>query len=309
MSSQRVRQIHPHGIALFVLLALCIQFAAAQEPVAPAQAPAPLSQAPTGLALRPFVGHGLSDGELDIFFRIVNDYASSYASAQTGEQTRFYLVSASQEQSEASMYLDGLIDARSGLYVLGLSLSFSDTSQKLSVSASFSSVNDAILSTRALCTRLFALLETWQSSATPEAAPSAATAISSQSAPELSMLVGSWKGDKGLGTVRIFPDGSAVAVLLYGGIVRLRVTVSGSEIYIEQAEANKAALYRSEAVSQAQAERIVAMARPMRWIFTLSADGSTLFGLKESLAVSGSTSDIQVDNQFTRPALWSRVSR
>jgi hypothetical protein len=127
--------------------------------------------------------------------------------------------------------------------------------------------------------------------------------------PAPAVLAGSWKGDKGLETVRIFPNGTGLAVLSGGGTLKVRVSTSGDTVFIDQDQPNDVNLYRAASVTLEMARRIAAQARPMRWTFTLSADGLTLSGIKASVAISGSGSALTVDNNYEREASWTRISR
>lgn len=196
----------------------------------------------------------------------------------------------------ATVFLASSLESIGGLYVLSLELSFSGRPDRLVAAHSGTGLNEVVLEAKALTARLL-----------KEAA--AVAALATHPSPSLELLSGSWKGDKGLGTVRIFPDGRAVAVLLWGGVMQLRVRIEGNRIRIEQAQPNAPSMYRSESVSLELARRIAALARPMAWTFSLSEDGRSLFGIKESVAVDGSGEDLSVDNGYTRPAEWRLSSR
>ncbi|MDX9958902.1 MAG: hypothetical protein RBT68_10725 [Spirochaetia bacterium] len=128
-------------------------------------------------------------------------------------------------------------------------------------------------------------------------------------APTLSQVAGTWRGDRGLETVRLFPNGSGMAVLSGGGTMRLRVLVDGDSVVIAQDQANDAAMYRSANITFDIARKIASQARPMKWIFNLWSDGQKLEGMKESILVSGTSTAITVNNDYVREASWTRISR
>jgi hypothetical protein len=57
------------------------------------------------------------------------------------------------------------------------------------------------------------------------------------------------------------------------------------------------------------AKRIAGEARPMRWIFKLSDNGQRLFGIKESVSITGDGSSLKIDNAYVRDASWVRLAR
>jgi len=122
-------------------------------------------------------------------------------------------------------------------------------------------------------------------------------------------ISGSWRGDKGLETVRVFQNGTGLAVLTGGGTLKIRITIKDDLIEILQDQPNDPTLYRSPSVSFEMARRLASEARPMRWLFRLDAESQTLAGTKESIAVSGTRSDMKVDNNYVRDASWTRISR
>ncbi|HAE22009.1 MAG TPA: hypothetical protein DCG47_06775, partial [Spirochaetaceae bacterium] len=125
--------------------------------------------------------------------------------------------------------------------------------------------------------------------------------------PSLAMLAATWRGDKGLETIRLYPNGTGIAFLSGGGTMRVRLRIEGSAIEVWQDQANDPAMYRSPNWGYETAQSIAKEARPMRWYFSLSEDGQALFGIKESVAYDGLARS--VDNGYVRDARWERISR
>jgi hypothetical protein len=125
--------------------------------------------------------------------------------------------------------------------------------------------------------------------------------------PSLAMLAATWRGDKGLETIRLYPNGTGIAFLSGGGTMRVRLSIEGRAIEVWQDQQNDPAMYRSPNWGFDTAQTIAKEARPMRWFFFLSEDGLALFGRKESVAYDGLTRS--VDNGYVRDARWERLSR
>jgi hypothetical protein len=125
--------------------------------------------------------------------------------------------------------------------------------------------------------------------------------------PSLAMLAATWRGDKGLETIRLYPNGTGIAFLSGGGTMRVRLSIEGKAIEVWQDQQNDPAMYRSPNWGFDTAQTIAKEARPMRWFFFLSEDGLALFGRKESVAYDGLTRS--VDNGYVRDARWERLSR
>jgi hypothetical protein len=170
--------------------------------------------------------------------------------------------------------------------------------EKQTAGGSFPSYNDIVLRARSLTLKAFGLDEGRAES------PSAA-----QGGPEgIESLAGSWKGDKGLDRVRVFKDGSASAILSSGAAMRLRLRLEGGKVIVEQDQPNAASFFASPNYSEETAREIARRARPMRWIFKISADGAFLSGTKESVAVQRGTDGVlKIDNNYVREAVWVRA--
>lgn len=119
-------------------------------------------------------------------------------------------------------------------------------------------------------------------------------------------LVGEWSGDQGLTTVEVFPDGSAVASLNGVGTMQLQITIDGNLVRAVQDEPNAPKMYMSS-FPYTVAVQMVEIARPVQWEFTLSEDGTTLHGVKDTTFFQISRGRVVwADNTYSREAVWTR---
>lgn len=271
-------------------------------------------------------------------FRVVDAQGQDRALAETeAALSRGETVSAALPLS-ADFIVNGSIGKIGDLFVLSLEVTRVSDGIMVSVSDTAESISDIVLRARESTRRLFGvestsgqpLVEPASASAatTAEAAAipaSTAPAAASQAKPDraeatqaaadfigqptVSDVSGTWKGDKGLETVRVFPNGAGLAVLSGGGTLKLRVTIDGDRVIVAQDQANDAALYKAGSITYATAKAIAERARPMRWVFRLESGRDLLSGIKESVAVSYSGDELLVDNDYVREASWTRISR
>lgn len=269
--------------------------------------------------ISPFTGEGLSPGELVTLerlvasyvvelkaFRVTDDTGRDLALSETELALAMGDAGAPPSQLSADFILGGNVGKVGDTYVFTLENTKVSTGEKLVVSETAHSVNDIVVRSRALTRSLFG--DIGEAAATQGMAD-AAPRLEVAPGPSPALLAGSWRGDKGLETVRLFANGTGVAILSAGGSIRLKFTVNGSVIEVLQDQPNDPAMYRSASITAETARLIAAQARPMRWIFSLTADGKLLSGIKESVSVSGAGSTIRVDNTYAREASWSRISR
>jgi hypothetical protein len=172
------------------------------------------------------------------------------------------------------------------------------TGEARDYSLDFAGINDLVLGLHGL---VIQALSPYVFAPTPEA-PQAIV-------PSLQNLAGYWEGDKGIAIVKISADGQARATLSNGASMKLKLSVEeGKRVIVEQDEPNSPDFYFSPYYGRATAEDIAKEARPMRWTFELSADGTILTGEKESTSVSGDgTGAISIDNDYRRPAAWKKI--
>lgn len=282
-------------------------------------APLPAQQAPAQALRLPVVrvdgltGQALEASELRALERLISSYLSEQGSFRlVDDQSR----GAALEEAElalalgaqagalplaADFILSGSVERVGELLVLSLAMTRVRDGARIVVSETGAGANEIAMASRTLTQRL---LGAEQQGAAP-AAPVVEEAPPIRSRPSLAMVAGSWRGDKGLQTVRLYPNGTGLAVLAGGGTLRLRVRIEGDLVEVVQDQPNDPAMYRSAQWGFETARFIASRARPMRWAFSLSADGSALFGIKESVAYDGVSAE--VDNEYRREARWDRL--
>jgi len=307
---------------LLIVLLACVVFSAsgqARQPV---------------LRITPFTGSGVGASEASMLERLVNSYIAELkafrvvdaqgqemALSETETALSLGASTSSALPLTADYILNGTIGKIGDLFIFTLENTRVSSGEKLAVSDTAHTISDIVLRARNTTRTLFGKQDGPVAMA-PEIQPADVTvAPSSESpapavpapavfkAPSLATIVGTWKGDKGLETVRLFPNGTGLAVLSGGGTLKLRITITGDDIVVKQDQPNDVAMYRGASVTLDMARRIVAQARPMRWLFTLSPDGLALSGTKESISISGSGTALKVDNDYVRAAAWARISR
>lgn len=256
-------------------------------------------------------------------FRVIDAQGQESALQETEVALSLGSSSASGLPLTADYIITGSIGKIGNIFVLSLENTRVSSGEKLSVSDTAPSISDIVLRSRGLTRTLFgagrpAALEASkpdQETIVPpsevlDSVPAAAIPPKSVfSAPTIDNLLGTWRGDKGLETIRLFPNATALAILSGGGTLKLRVSFSNDTIEIIQDQPNDVAMYRAASVPMELAKRIAATARPMRWIFTLSSDATMLSGTKESITISGSGDTLSVNNDYVRSASWARISR
>ncbi|MCL1818234.1 MAG: hypothetical protein FWG35_04830 [Spirochaetaceae bacterium] len=127
--------------------------------------------------------------------------------------------------------------------------------------------------------------------------------------PTLKDLVGSWKGEGGIDSIRIDANGSALGHLGEWNLILLAVNIENDRIIIRQDEPNSPKLYMNT-YPYSIAAKISEIARPLQWTFSLSADGNTLTGIEESTSFHIEQNEIvSWDDTQARNATWTRTSR
>ncbi len=308
-------------VLAFMCLVLSQGFGQARQPV---------------LRVSPFGGSGVGASEASTMerlvasyivelkaFRVIDSQGQEIALSETETALNLGATTATVTPLAADYVLGGSLGKIGEIYVFTLEATKVSSGEKLSVSDTALALSDIVLRSRDLTRSLFVRKDTVTGPASIPAAlsgasggeqapPTEAPAASTPSwkpAPRLSDISGSWRGDKGLETVRVFSNSTGLAVLTGGGTLKIRITIQGDMIEILQDQPNDPNLYRSPSVTFEMARRIATQARPMRWLFRLDAAGQTLIGTKESIAISGSGTELKVDNTYVRDASWSRISR
>jgi hypothetical protein len=243
-------------------------------------------------------------------FRIVDAQGQEMALSETESALSLGASTSASLPLTADYIVTGALGRIGEVFIVTLENTKVSSGEKISVSDTASSISDLVLRSKELTLSLFG-----RASAAKPAAGAAAVASSVQAIeparekPQASDLVGMWRGDKGLETVRLFPNGTGLAVLSGGGTIKLKMTINGDAIELVQDQPNNVSMYRAGSVTLEMARKIAGEARPMRWIFRLSENGQRLFGIKESVSISGSGSSMQIDNTYVRDASWARLAR
>lgn len=293
--------------------------------------------------ISPFTGSGIPASELATLerlvashvaelrlFKVIDDAGREMALGETELALSLGYQSTPLVPLAADFILSGHLGRIGDFFIFTLENTRVSSGEKISVSDTGFSINDVVLRTRTLTRNLFGKADEVASnqpsgvakgsSQPPTAKP---TGIITSDSPAMSILpgnsyvqtptltqaAGTWRGDRGLETIRLFPNGTGMAVLSGGGNMKLRVSLDGDAVVIAQDQANNAAMYRSSNIGFDMATRIASLARPMKWIFRLTVDGQILEGMKESILVSGTSTSLTVDNNYVREASWSRISR
>jgi hypothetical protein len=198
-----------------------------------------------------------------------------------------------------------------GRITLSLEVAKTATGEKKSVAEAFTDLNDLILSSRRLTAALLdkAFGAQGGTSASPSGQRAGASALGTDPSPKLAAIAGTWDGDKGIDSVSLRPDGRGFALLDSGARMLLKAAISGSFVIVAQDQPNSPDFYRPD-LDPKSARIVSSAARPWKWVFSLSADGSTLTGYKESVFVKvDEKGAVSVDNDYSRDALWTRRSR
>jgi hypothetical protein len=129
------------------------------------------------------------------------------------------------------------------------------------------------------------------------------------SPPSMEDIGGSWKGENGLESIRIDPDGNALGHLGGWNLILLAVTIENDRIIVKQDEPNSPKLYMNN-FPYSLAVKISEIARPLQWTFTLSADKNSLVGIEESTSFQIEQGEIvSWDDTHTRAVTWTRSSQ
>ncbi len=295
------------------------------------------------LRVRPFSGPELAAGELAALQNLVTGYvvelktfrvidAGGQELALREAETAISLGSPKDIAPLSADYiLSGSANRAGGLIVFTLEATKVATGEKRSVSETQGSVGELIGATRRLTRSLFERSEGAQA---PGGTPAAvATGSAAQGGPggapsplsppreeaptpafaakpTLAHIAGTWKGDKGLDRVNLFPDGRGLAVLSSGATMRLKALIRGDRVEIVQDQPNLPDFYRSSGIDFKTAKVIAEQARTWKWVFSLTEDRATLIGTKETVFVRiGTDGKVLVDNGYAREASWTRLFR
>ncbi len=136
----------------------------------------------------------------------------------------------------------------------------------------------------------------------PEAPELAATP-----APSLNEIAGTWQGDEGIELVRITSEGIGEAKLAGSGTMQIRIEIENGLVTVHQDEPNAPKMY-IDSFPYTVALQIADVARPMRWRFNLTDDGSMLTGVKDTTLLRIDRGEVTwADTSYRREASWERV--
>jgi hypothetical protein len=279
------------------------------------------AEGPPVLKVGDFRGEGITEGELDTLermiasyivetrlFRVVDSSGTDVALSELEAAFGMGADSAPMAILSPDYVLEGRIGPIGQLLALTLENIKVRTAEKRSVTETYPSVNDIVLGARALTLRLLDRPQATSASPAASTRPDPAAVPTSKTILSLSMLAGTWKGDRGIDKVRMSKDGSGVATLTTGITMKVRASISEGRFVILQDQSSSSLFYASPNYSAEVAKEIAHRAKPMRWVFALSEDGKVLTGIKETVAVTGTPPDrIEIDYDYVREASWTRV--
>lgn len=309
------RKLQPSAFAC-----LALALTASAWPQAGATVPIPGAQEPARvLRITEFRGEGMPSGEAAALQSLITSYvvelkmfrvidAGGQELALRESETAVQLGNSKEIAPLSADYiLTARAEALGSLYVFTIDVTKASTGEKKSVSDTFASENDVILSVRRLTRSLFEKQGALDSPSAGKEKPAAS--IAQNPAPSLALLSGTWKGDKNVDRTTILPDGRGYAVLSSGVRMSLKVTIDGSQVIVTQNQASSPDFYRPS-LDLKSARTVAQGARPWRWVFSLSADGNSLAGTKESVFVTVNEKGlVTMDNNYVRDAVWVKLYR
>jgi hypothetical protein len=281
------------------------------------------------LRVADFSGSGIDQGESSALqslvtsyiielkmFRVIDDAGQELAlkEAETAVQLG---VAKDLAPLTADYILSATTDKMGSLLVFTLSATKVSTGEKKTVTDAFSTVNDLILGARRLTLALFGRPQdsapaTGATSASGQAVSPSSLGSSlpaSDPDPSLRLVAGTWRGDKNVDRVTILPDGRGFAILASGLRMAVKASIDGAAVVVIQDQPSSPDFYRPS-LDLKSARIVAAAARPWRWVFSLSADGNSLNGVKESVFVEvSSKGEVSINNNFVRDASWQRLYR
>jgi hypothetical protein len=303
----------------FACLGLALSPSAWAQDSASASSSGPAESARV-LRIAEFGGAGIQSGEASALqglitsnvvalsmFRVIDSQGQELALQEA--ETAVQLGTAKEIAPLVADYiLSAKVDRVGTFIVFTMGVTKASTGEERSVSDTFTSENDVLLSVRRLTRSLF---EKQYPASSPVSAAQGRSAPrpSANPAPGLPLLSGTWKGDKNVDRVTLLPDGRGFAVLDSGVRMSLKAKIDGALVIIAQDQPNSPDFYRPS-LNLKSARMVAQGARPWRWSFSLSSDGSSLIGVKESVFVTvNENGNVSLDNNYVRDAVWTRSYR
>jgi hypothetical protein len=192
------------------------------------------------------------------------------------------------------------------------------TGEKKTVTERVASLNDLVLTLRALTRRLFER----QNDATSSSSGSGTVNMSASSAmvdrasiPTLDSFTlkdvsGLWisDNDRIVESITILPSGYSVITTTVGKQIQAKASVKGGMLTLAQTSSNNPEIYYLFfPISKAEAKQLAAQARPWKWLLRLSKDKLTLIGDMESVRIGRDESGVlSIDNAYSREAWFSK---
>ena len=119
-------------------------------------------------------------------------------------------------------------------------------------------------------------------------------------------IIGTWRGDKGIEIIRLYPDGHGQAIFTSGARMDLTYTIDQGVLLVYQNSPNTERYYHP--LPYRVAHQLVSLAQPMKWIFTSLVSNTMLQGKKLSTAVRYNGEQlIEVIHGTEREAEWVRL--
>lgn len=198
----------------------------------------------------------------------------------------------------ADYLLSGAIGSLEGNWVLTLEVLTVNSGEKKSVSNIYKSMSELALDSHALVRQLFVTKD----------AETTQVEVAQKKTIEAESLYGLWQGDSGVEYVRILTGNRALAILSSGAQMELSYRIDGTQVVFNQTSPNNLRYFYP--APYAIAVQLVEIAEPVRWEFSLSADGKRLSGTKFGTAVRYEREKIlEVYRGRHRDAEWTKTTR
>ncbi len=244
------------------------------------------------VAVLPFTGSDLvAQEELLIMENLIR--------AHIAELDSFVLVAESEPDGKGPDYvLSGSIRSAPEGRLLSLELRKTSGDERLSYSAAYRSLGDMALGARNIVDRAVAQAALGKA---------ASGAVAPEELSE-ERVIGTWRGDRGIETVRLLRGGTGLAFFSSGVQMRLSYAIQDGILSVRQAGPNNERFYHP--VPYRVARRLAEEARPMVWSFRLYEGGTLLRGIKTATAVTYEQDEIlELIHESERDAEWTKITR
>lgn len=188
-------------------------------------------------------------------------------------------------------------------YAITIDIVKTVTGEKKTKTEVVTSLNEVLITIRPMLYSLMGIQDVSDS----QSIPSQDSGYTFKSVISIPDIIGVWKGDKGIETVRLYGDNTGIIVLSTGKTFKVKYQIINDTLIVEQNQKNFPEMYVTQNFTLATARLIAQKARPQKWIFKLSDSGRLLIGIKESIYVTVSGFTVTVDNTYIREAVWTRM--